>query len=84
MYLCVFNFETPRYVKFANTLLTSSHIYPAGFIEETLRTLALLLPRSDKDTRDWFIQQQKTHNLDPEAANCRALSRDERTIDKFQ
>lgn len=58
-------------------------IYPAGLIDETLRTLGLILPRSDKETRDWFIKKQISHNLDPEAVNCRSLSRDERSIDSF-
>ena len=33
----------------ANGLLSS--MYPAGLIEETLRTLALLFPQQDKDMR---------------------------------
>ncbi|CCU74433.1 hypothetical protein BGHDH14_bgh05782 [Blumeria hordei DH14] len=61
----------------------ASHIYPAGLVEETLKTLALLLPRADKDTKDWFAQQKFKHHLDPEAASCRTVSREERNIEKF-
>ncbi|TQS39214.1 hypothetical protein Golomagni_00264 [Golovinomyces magnicellulatus] len=60
-----------------------NHIYPAGLIDETLKTLAIMLPRTDKDTRDWFMQQRITHHLDPEAVNCRSLTREEREIDNF-
>ncbi|KAI1000774.1 hypothetical protein K3495_g7422 [Podosphaera aphanis] len=65
------------------TYQRDNRIYPAGLISETLRTLALLLPRSDKETRDWFVQQQAMHHLDPEAGNCRPLSRDDRNIENF-
>lgn len=71
-----------HYASFLN-YQRQNQIYPEGLIDETLRTLGLLLPRSDKETRDWFIKKQISHNLDPEAVNCRTLSRDERSIDSF-
>ncbi|KAJ4369236.1 hypothetical protein N0V83_006321 [Neocucurbitaria cava] len=33
----------------------NSAIFPEGLMEETLRTLALLFPRNDKNTRKWLL-----------------------------
>jgi hypothetical protein len=34
----------------------SSPLFPDGLIEETIRTLALLFPQSDRDSNKWFTQ----------------------------
>ncbi|KAH7397960.1 hypothetical protein BKA64DRAFT_53869 [Cadophora sp. MPI-SDFR-AT-0126] len=61
--------------------------FPVGFVEETLLTLALLLPRGDPQVSQWFKDQQKMkglHNrVDREAASGRRLKAAERQISKF-
>lgn len=59
-------------------------VYPEGLIEETLRTLSLLLPSSDNETKDWFMRNQIQYHLDGEAARCKPLSKDERNIESFR
>ncbi|KAF2135768.1 uncharacterized protein K452DRAFT_281038 [Aplosporella prunicola CBS 121167] len=58
-------------------------IFPRGFVDETLRTLALLLPSNDRDTQTWFRQQQSFCNLDVQANKCTRLRADDRRIDNF-
>ncbi|SMR54770.1 unnamed protein product [Zymoseptoria tritici ST99CH_1E4] len=58
-------------------------IFPPNLCEETLRTLALLLPASDRDTQRWFQKQKSAHNLDGEAIRCRKLRADDRQIEAF-
>ena len=62
----------------------NSDIYPKGLLSETLRTLSLLLPPNDANARDWFVRQQIQLPLDGEAARQRALSKDERYLEKFE
>jgi hypothetical protein len=38
-------------------------IFPAGLVEETLKTLTLLLPESDRQTRLWVKEQIATHKV---------------------
>ncbi|KAH8653128.1 hypothetical protein BGZ60DRAFT_473333 [Tricladium varicosporioides] len=57
--------------------------FPSGFIDETIRTLALLLPTHDKDSRKWFKKQQTKLRLDLNAINCGHLKLEERQIDHF-
>lgn len=56
-------------------------------MEETLQTLALLLPRRDTQVSRWFRQQQNLKELqnrvDREAASERRLKAAERQISKF-
>jgi hypothetical protein len=70
------------------TNLGGSDLFPAGFIDETLRTLSLLLPPNDKKTLIWFRREQR-RNLNDEfvdgtAIGCRPLSMKERQIDNFE
>ena len=66
----------------ANGLLSS--MYPAGLIEETLRTLALLFPQLDKDTRTWFKRAVSSTNIDFNAIRCGQLRAEDRHIDQFK
>ena len=61
-------------------------MFPDGLIEETLRTLALLFPHSDKDTRNWYNTQDKkaiSRDLDPKLLECGHLRAEDRHIDAF-
>jgi hypothetical protein len=61
-----------------------SEIYPKGLLDETVRTLSLLLPSTDSDTKNWFNKYQVQLHLDPEANRCPPLKKDERNLDKFE
>jgi hypothetical protein len=58
-------------------------IFPTGFIEETLRTLSLLLPQYDKQSCKWFKTQQMKHGLDNRASASGHLTTEERQIENF-
>jgi hypothetical protein len=64
-------------------LTSSSSIFPKGFIDETLRTLSLLFPRADPETRKWFRKLSKFLNLDSRASQCDTLRMADRHIDRF-
>ena len=59
----------------------TNDIFPPGFIEETIRTLALLIP--DKNSRQWFRMQCSKWFLDEKAPDCGHLSTEERQIENF-
>ncbi|RDW76976.1 hypothetical protein BP6252_05029 [Coleophoma cylindrospora] len=61
----------------------TNNMFPPGFVEETLRTLALLLPSHNKISRKWFQIQQRKFILDSSAADHGDLSTEERQIDNF-
>lgn len=48
-----------------------------------MRTLALLLPSSNRDAQRWYRKQQSAHNLDVRAFQCRKLRADDRQIENF-
>ncbi|PVH68689.1 hypothetical protein DL98DRAFT_564625 [Cadophora sp. DSE1049] len=64
-------------------------ILPSLLVDETLRTLALLLPEHD-NIEKWFsshetkLQKRRKLPLDPLAHECGQLKVEERQIDKFQ
>jgi hypothetical protein len=58
-------------------------MFPDGFIDETIRTLALLFPQSDLKTRKWFRKLSRTSNLDCHAVKCDRLRAIDRHIDNF-
>jgi hypothetical protein len=61
-----------------------SNIFPPGFIAETTRTLALLLPGYDKATKQWFQKERKKNKgLDETACMGEFLDADQRTIQSF-
>lgn len=53
-------------------------------MEETLRTLSLLLPPHNTESKAWFKKQAKRWYLDVEATNCEHLEDDDRQIMKFR
>ncbi|PSN65960.1 hypothetical protein BS50DRAFT_525791 [Corynespora cassiicola Philippines] len=71
-----------------------SDILPPGLAEETLRTLALLCPQSDRATKKWLRRLPKpivskwpsgrpAYILDPHLMRCGHLKTDDRQIEKF-
>jgi hypothetical protein len=61
-----------------------SSLYEDDFIDETLRTLALLLPKSDMSTKKWFLKKKSKYFLDPTARKCGNLKAEERQINNFK
>lgn len=61
-----------------------TNVFPAGFVEETLQTLALLLPRHDKRVKKWYTRQSRLFKLDPSAAKGGPLNTQNRQIEKFE
>ncbi|KAK3314590.1 hypothetical protein B0H66DRAFT_563201 [Apodospora peruviana] len=59
-------------------------IFHPSFLEETLRTLALLLPKYDKKIKSWYSLQTSRHGLDPAGADVGHLIADERQIESFK
>ncbi|KAF1963722.1 hypothetical protein CC80DRAFT_487052 [Byssothecium circinans] len=64
-------------------LQSKNTILPAGLLDETLRTLALLFPQSDPLTRKWFRQLPPPFLLDPQLIQCGHLKTDDRQIERF-
>ncbi|ETS76144.1 hypothetical protein PFICI_11531 [Pestalotiopsis fici W106-1] len=47
-----------------------STIFPPGFVEETLQTIALLFPRGDKRVERWYRRKGNRDELDMSALRC--------------
>ncbi|OQV06069.1 hypothetical protein CLAIMM_10701 [Cladophialophora immunda] len=47
-----------------------NQMLPAGFVEETRRTLALMLPSADQNTQAWLEKQKRKRKLDPRCGSC--------------
>ncbi|KAF2190101.1 hypothetical protein K469DRAFT_23454 [Zopfia rhizophila CBS 207.26] len=62
----------------------NSKLFPDGLIEETLRSLALLFPQSDKHTQKWFNKLPYSLHLDSKVIKCGQLRVDDRQIEKFK
>ncbi|KAI0818172.1 hypothetical protein GGR55DRAFT_685580 [Xylaria sp. FL0064] len=58
-------------------------MFPPGFIDETLRTLSLLIPQNDTKTQEWIESQIEDHDLDPLLTECGSLSTQERRFENF-
>lgn len=65
------------------TLNSPNSLLPPGLADETLRTLALLIPSSDPATRKWFMKLPDYHNLDKRCVRYRRLKTDDRQLEKF-
>ncbi|KAH7110879.1 hypothetical protein B0J11DRAFT_620036 [Dendryphion nanum] len=61
-----------------------SKIYPDGLVEETLRTLSLLFPQNDKETRKWLQGHCEFDRIDQMVRRCDPLALDSRQIEKFR
>lgn len=62
---------------------SSSDTFPAGFLEETVDTLALLLPRNRRRVKTWYRRKANDLGLDPSAAECRPLGSSARRTTHF-
>ncbi|MCJ1230129.1 hypothetical protein MMC12_006800 [Toensbergia leucococca] len=61
-----------------------SNLFAAELIDETLRTLALLLPSTDANSKKWYKQKQRKLKLDSAAAACGHLEASKRQIEHFK
>ncbi|KAJ6437088.1 putative transcriptional regulatory protein [Purpureocillium lavendulum] len=77
----VFIFHHSSFLKLQRSL--AQQLYPPGFIEETLRTLALLLPQNDAQTRRWIQAILVSTDLDKNIYKCGSLHAQERRFDQF-
>ncbi|KAJ2895773.1 hypothetical protein MKZ38_006166 [Zalerion maritima] len=58
-------------------------ILPPGLAEETMQTLTLLFPSSDRKIRKWFLKLPEASSLDRRVVQCGRLKADHRKIDRF-
>lgn len=59
-----------------------SNILPRGLLEETIRSLALLLPRANTECKEWYQKCLKRYpNLDPKAADLAMTPKDRKLED---
>ncbi|MCJ1273765.1 hypothetical protein MMC21_001558 [Puttea exsequens] len=56
---------------------------PKDLVDETIRTIALLIPPILGERNPWFLAQLRKHKIDAEAGLCDRLNSSERQIDKF-
>ncbi|EFY99214.1 hypothetical protein X797_002444 [Metarhizium robertsii] len=61
----------------------TSCLYPDGLREETLRTLSLLFPRHDEQTRKWLRRHPESYRIDMALLKCDPMRLDNRQIEKF-
>lgn len=73
LFLKVVNFDEVR-----------SSILQHDLIEETGRTLGLLIPFGDKKTKAWFQKQQRELGLDPKVGTYGPLNAAGRQIESFK
>lgn len=58
-------------------------LFPDRFIEETRRTLSLLLPIADDKAKSWMKSKQQKSKLDPLCASCHHLQASKRHVRNF-
>jgi len=58
-------------------------LFPQGFVEETLRTVALLFPQSESSSRKWYLKQARRSGLDTALIRNGQLRTDDRQIENF-
>lgn len=73
------NFSCPELLSSAAD--SDSQLFPVGFVEETLNTLALLFPSSDPDIEQW---SRKLTRVDSMAFKCGRLRAEKRQIENFR
>ncbi|KAI1176873.1 hypothetical protein F4777DRAFT_544653 [Nemania sp. FL0916] len=67
-----------------NHVAADQQLFPDGFVNETLRTLSLLLPQNNNNAQMWIKKQLREHNcLDPLLAECGSLATHERRFADF-
>ncbi|KAK0616494.1 hypothetical protein B0T14DRAFT_538411 [Immersiella caudata] len=77
----VFIFHCARFLNFQ--LGQERSPLPRTLIRETLNSLALLFPSTDKRTRDWLQGQAKQHCIDPQLGKCGSLLMQGRRTENF-
>lgn len=65
------------------TSCSQESLLPAGLVDETLQTLALLFPSGDVAMRKWFARMPESADLDRSLIDCGQLSTDNRQIERF-
>jgi hypothetical protein len=65
------------------TIHSTEHLFPEGFIDETLRTLSILFPAHDRLTENWFSKIALLHSLDQRAMRCKRVEPNHRRIETF-
>lgn len=63
--------------------ISPNNIFPKGLVNETIRTISLLVPPALGEPTQWFQQQQQMHKIDAEAGNCNRLNSSQRQIKNF-
>lgn len=63
--------------------ISPNNIFPKGLVNETIRTISLLVPPALGEPTPWFRQQQQMHKIDAEAGNCNRLNSSQRQIKNF-
>ncbi|KAK4461478.1 hypothetical protein QBC42DRAFT_270086 [Cladorrhinum samala] len=73
---------------------TQACLFPVGLVEETLKTLALLFPSSDAETKAWLDglpalgsttgADGEEGEIDKRVTHCGRLKTDDRRIDRFR
>ncbi|KAM0257328.1 hypothetical protein ACHAQJ_004415 [Trichoderma viride] len=74
----VYIFHCASFLQFQQSLRSSP--FPESFLQETLDTLALLFPSTDKETTKWL---GGIKNIDPQLAECHYLCSRKRRFDRF-
>ena len=64
-------------------LLSESSTLPKALVDETIRSLSLLVPPILGEPNSWFQQQKRRYPIDASAGICDRLNSSERQIDKF-
>lgn len=59
-------------------------LLPDGVAQETLETLKLLFPKSDPETKKWFLKEAAPVEVDNRAMQCGQLGSDRRKIENFK
>ncbi|KAK8108317.1 uncharacterized protein PG998_010330 [Apiospora kogelbergensis] len=75
----VFIYHHASFLKMCQS--TGGTLYPDGFVEETLRTLALLFPQSDRTVSSWLRSEPEVDRM---VARCGTLRSRDRRFERFQ
>ena len=60
-----------------------STFFPEGLVNETIRTISLLVPPILGEYNPWFLEQRRKHKVDAQAGNCARLNSSQRQIENF-
>lgn len=81
----VFIFHHISFLRYQQQLALGSEasLFPDSFIDETLRTLAVLFPQNEPRSSRWLTAQMTEHGLDPGMARCGSLRPQNRRFEHF-